>query len=766
MKTTRLLFFSLGSVMLSLAGFAAADKPSNQSNPAVLAQEPRWPPSAQAPKGAPNVVLILLDDAGFAAPGTFGGPSQTPTLQALAAEGLRYTNFNTPALCSPTRAALLSGRNPHRVGFGTVAEGARPYAGYNATWPKSAASVAQVLRDNGYSTAAFGKWHNTPEWEISPVGPFDRWPTGLGFEYFYGFMSGETSEWEPVLYRNTTLVHRTAAKGYYLTIDLTDKSIEWLHTHQSLAPDKPFFLYFAPGATHAPQHVPKEWIEKYRGKFAEGWDKLRQEIFARQKALGVVPPDAALTDRPDGIPAWDTLSPMIKNIAERQMEVYAGYLAEADYEVGRLLDAVRQMPNGNNTLVFYIAGDNGADALAGIEGSENYIAQLIYGISPPTNDVIADLKDLGGPRFDNLYSRGWAWAMDTPFKGAKGDSSHFGGTRQGMVVSWPSHINDHGGRRGQFTYATDITPTIYEAAGIEAPKMVEGAEQMPLDGTSIGYTFSSAQTPARHRVQYFETIGNRSIYESGWAAAATHWMPWDGHAPSSEFSDDKWELYDVENDFTEAHDLATRYPERLERLKKLFEAEAQLNNVYPLGNAFSNGRFAGSPKPSLTEGRSVFTYFPAADALPVSAAPNLTRNHRITVALNVPAKGRVEGTIFAIGSRMGGIALYAKNGRLFYENNFFGFKHTTISAMQPLPEGEDKIVFELTRDDEQRGGGGWGRLSVNGRRLDERHIDHIGWSALFGALEVGATSVSPVSDAYQVPFKFTGVIDRVTIELQ
>ncbi len=738
---------------------------------ASAADKPAWPEAPKAPAGAPNIVLILLDDVGYGAASTFGGPAQTPALDQLAAQGLRYNRFHVTALCSPTRAALLTGRNHHRTSFGTVAEIGTSDRGYNAFWPRSVATLSEILKANGYSTAAIGKWHNTPQWETSPVGPFDRWPTGLGFEYFYGFQGGETSQWEPILFRDTTPVEpgKTASEGYNLNVDLVDDATRWVHTHESIAPDKPYFLYFAPGATHSPHHVPQQWVDKYKGRFDQGWDKVREEIFARQKKLGVIPAAAELTPRPAAFAAWDSLSADQKRLYARQMEVAAAYLEQTDYEVGRLLNNLRQGPHADNTLVLYIVGDNGASAEGGLNGSDNELQDILYGLENGVERQLRNIDKLGGSEMHNHYAAAWAWAMDTPFQWTKQVASYFGGTRDPLIVSWPARIKDVGGLRDQFTHVNDIAPTIYDLLGIKFPKEVDGVKQEPIDGFSFAKSFGDARAPSLHRVQYFEQFGNRAIYQDGWVAAAFHGTPL-GHAiPEDQqkvpdFDKDRWELYNIERDFSEAHDLAKQEPARLNALKKLYDVEARKNYVFPMmadfGTAINN--FISSSRPSLTGNRKEFQYAGTMPRMPSKAAPQLLNSHRITASIEVPASG-ASGVIVANGDREGGFALYAKDGRLVYEQNFLGRERYVITSTAPLPAGHVDVRFDFERQDKEKFGGGIGRLSINGQPAGEGVITHVGLPFGYGNFTIGTDGGPPVSNAYTTPAPFNGTVNEVGI---
>ena len=550
-----------------------------------------WPKEVTAKKGAPNVVLILVDDVGFSATSTFGGLIQTPNFDKLAADGLRYNNFHVNAICSPTRASLLTGRNSEEVGFGAVAEAASGFPGYNSLWPKSAASVAEVLKDNGYSTAAFGKWHNTPTWQVGPAGPFDRWPTGLGFQNFYGFLAGYDNQYYPRLFHDTVPVEppATPQQGYSFTADMTDQAIRWLHQQEAVTPDKPLFLYYAPGATHAPHQVPKAWIEKYKGKFDAGWDQIRLETFERQKKLGVIPANAELTPRPAGLPAWNSLSADEKKLYAHQAEVYAAFTEQTDYEIGRLLDAIRDSGKSDNTMVIEIFGDNGASAEGGPSG---YDAKDAQGNPLSIQQRLALSDADGSDLYMNHFAAAWAWALSSPFQGTKLDAAHLGGTTDPMIISWPARIHSVGGLRTQFQHVNDIAPTIYQAADIKPPDIVDGTRQIPLEGSSLIYTFDHPNEPSHHHVQYFSTLGNRAIYQDGWWADLHEWSSWDNDASGKNISrktniQHAWELYNLANDYSQAHNVAGKYPDKLKQLQKVFAQEAQRNQVYPISQPVS-----------------------------------------------------------------------------------------------------------------------------------------------------------------------------------
>jgi arylsulfatase A-like enzyme len=774
MSNSQRLTWLLSIIALgAAAGYAADTLPrpdppfKGKIDPSRDKSSPDWPQRPSAPKGAPNVILILLDDVGFGATSTFGGPVPTPALDELAKSGLRYNRFHVNSLCSPTRAALLSGRNDHEIGFGTVVEAAQGYPGYNSIWPRSAASIAEILKLNGYSTAAFGKWHNTPVWETNPAGPFDHWPTGLGFEYFYGFVAGMDEQWYPRLYRNTVAVEppTTPAGGYHLTTDLANDATRWVQQHDAVSPQKPFFLYFATGATHEPHQVPQEWIDKYKGKFDQGWDKLREETFARQKEFGIIPANAELTPRPKELPAWDSLTADEKKLLSHQMEVYAGFLAHTDYEIGRLLRNIKAEGHNEDTIVFYIPGDNGASAEGGIEGHDAFTAE---GKPRSIEERLALASQMGSDLYLNHYASGWAFATCTPFQWSKQVASHLGGTRDPLIVSWPGHIKDAGGLRTQFHHITDIAPTIYELAGIQLPESVEGVKQLPLEGVSMVYSFDHPDQPSPHKVQYFEMVGNRGIYKDGWWAGSRHLLPWDlaAHWLDRRPENNPWELYNLNEDYSQAHDLAARYPEKLKELEQLFDSEARRNNVYPL-TPF------GSPLPTPYDGATSFVYHAGVERIPAASAPRLTgRAHRITADVEIPAGG-AEGVILAQGGVLGGYTLFVKNSRVTYAVNASGNRAGSVVSA-PLDPGKAHIVLEFTPDKVVPRPGliagrspspGVAKLSVNGKPAGETKVVAFG-VYYFETLDVGADLGSPVSPDYTSPFRFTGKIESVRVDLQ
>jgi arylsulfatase len=721
------------------------------------------PGPPKAPDGAPNVVIVLLDDVGFGATGTFGGPVPTPAFDGLAKQGLRYNAFHTTALCSPTRAALLTGRNHHSVGTGIITEMATGFEGYTSVIPKSAATLAEVLRQNGYNTSAWGKWHNTPVWETSIAGPFDRWPTGLGFEYFYGFNGGETNQYEPTLFENTAPIEVHYKDNHTLTEDLADRAIAWMRLQKSVAPEKPFFVYWAPGATHAPHQVQKEWSDRFKGKFDQGWDKLREQTFERQKQLGVIPADAKLTPRPEQIPSWDSLPPERKKIASRLMEIYAGFLAQTDYEVGRLTDAIKETGQWDNTLFFYIAGDNGASGEGGVYGVLNEMS-ILNGVQEDPAIVLKHLEDLGGPRAFNHYPVGFAWACDTPFQWTKQVASHFGGTRNGMVVTWPRRIKDAGGLRPQFHHCIDIEPTILEAIGLVEPSMVNGVAQSPIEGVSMVYTFDDAKAPTRKKTQYFEMFANRAIYRDGWTAAVFH-----GRAPwfmtGGSFEKEKWELYDITKDFSQADDLAARNPQKLRELQGLFMAEAGKYNVLPLDDR-GGDRVDRAMRPTEGGDRTKYTYYPGAVRIPDAVAPDVkNRSYSITADVVIPDSG-ADGVLAAMGGLPAGWSLYVKEGRPVFTYNYFIGVTPTISGKEKLSAGPATIHYDFAYDGGGVGKGGTSKLFVNGKLVAEGRIEKTVPFAFSAdeTFDVGMDTGSAVAD-YKAPFPFTGTIKKVVIEL-
>ncbi|HEY9311303.1 arylsulfatase [Williamsia sp.] len=724
------------------------------------------------PEGAPNVLVILLDDVGYGASSAFGGPSNTPTAQRLQAGGLTYNRFHTTALCAPTRAALLSGRNHHSVGMGMITETATSAPGSSGLRPNTKAALPMTLKLNGYSTAQFGKCHEVPPWQTSPVGPFDAWPTGGGgFEHFYGFIGGENNQYYPALYEGTTPVEadKTPEEGYHLTEDLADRAIDWVRTQKALAPDKPFFVYFAPGATHAPHHVPSEWADKYAGKFAGGWDAQREAIIARQKELGVVPADAELTPRPDAIPSWDEMSDDLKPVLERQMEIYAGFLEHTDFHVGRVIDAVESLGALDNTLIYYIIGDNGASAEGTVNGAFNEMANFNGLAAIETPEFMAEMKDkLGGVDSYNHYSVGWAWAMCTPFQWTKQVASHWGGTRNGTIVHWPAGISSKGEVRSQFTHVIDVAPTILEAAGLPEPTFVNGVQQAPIEGTSMQYTFDAAEAPERHDLQYFEMAGNRGIYFKGWSAVTRHSTPW---LPAEELvalDDDVWELYDGANDWTQAVDLSREQPERLAALQRLWLIEAVKYKVLPIDDRrFErlNPTIAG--RPQLIKGTTQ-VLFPGMKRLSEHSVIDIkNRSFRVTAAIDSAKVGATSGVIIAQGGRFGGWALYMKDGYAAFVYNLLGMAEFTTVADQVLPGGSHQVRAEFAYDGGGLAKGGDVTLFYDGAAVGTGRVEQT-QPMIFSADEttdIGDDYGLPVSAAYAGASKFNGRIDVVQIDI-
>jgi arylsulfatase len=731
-----------------------------------------FPKEVQAPKGAPNVLLILTDDVGFGASSTFGGPIPTVTMDRLAKNGLRYNQFHTTALCSPTRAALLSGRNHHSVSTGVIMELATGFPGYNSLMPKSAGTFAEILKQNGYNTSWYGKNHNVPDWHTSQGGPFDLWPTGLGFEYFYGFIGGDTSQWNPALFEGTKPIEPPhGVKDYFFDKDMADHTINWLRMQHAVAPGKPFLAYYAPGTAHAPHHAPKDWIAKFKGKFDQGWDKVREETFARQKQMGIIPANAKLTERSTGIPAWDSLNADQKKVFAHMMEVYAAALSHCDYQMGRILDAIEAQRELDNTLVIYIQGDNGASGEGGMQGLLNEMT-VFNAIPEDFKEVLRRMGELGGPTTFNHYPVGWAHAMDTPFQWTKQIASHFGGTRNGLVISWPARIKDTGGIRTQFSSVIDIMPTLLEAVGVPAPTSINGVAQKPIEGTSLVYTFDDAKAPSKHTTQYFEMFGNQGIYHDGWVAATTPGVaPWDtaaemqGRLPA--VLDYKWELYNVSEDFSEANDLATKEPAKLKEMQELFSSEAAKYNVLPIENGRID-RFDVNNRPSLTAGRDEFTYFPGLVRIPEGAAPDLkNKSYQIKAEVVIP-KGGAEGMLLTHGGRFSGYGLYLLKGKPVFNYNLAGVAHYNIAGKDKLAPGKHTILFDFKYDGAGLGKGGVGTLLVDGKKVATGRIERtLAFRlSLDETLDCGEDTGTSVSEDYHVPFKFTGKIEKVTIELQ
>ncbi len=719
--------------------------------------ETKYPPIQQLrpPKGAPNILVILLDDVGFGSSSAFGGPCRTPTAERLAAAGLKYNRFHTTALCSPTRQAMLTGRNHHSVGMGGITEIASGSPGYSSVLPNTASPIARTLKLNGYATAQFGKCHEVPVWESSPAGPFDAWPTGGGgFEYFYGFIGGEAHQWYPSLYEGTSPVEvkKTPEEGYHFMADMTDKAISWIGRQKALAPDKPFFVYFAPGACHAPHHVPREWADKYKGEFDGGWDKQREATFARQKELSVIPGDCELTARHKEIPAWDEMPEDLKPVLRRQMEVYAGFLEYTDHHIGRLVEAVEKLNILEDTLIYYIIGDNGASAEGTLNGTFNEMINFNGAAAIETPEFLnARIDKLGAPDSYNHYAVGWAHAMNTPYQWTKQVASHWGGTRNGTIVHWPNGIAAKGEIRSQFHHVIDIAPTLLEAAGLPQPTQVNGVAQMPIQGVSMLYSFNDPKAAERHETQYFEMFGNRGIYHKGWTAVTRHKTPWlliGEKTPA--FDDDVWELYDTSKDWSQANDLAKQMPEKLHELQRLWLIEAMRYNVLPLDDDLAkrfNADTAG--RPVLIKGNRQIL-FEGMEQLSENSVINIkNKSHSVTAEITVPAEG-AEGVIVAQGGNIGGWSLYAKGGKLKYCYNLLGVHYFYAEANGPLPPGDHQVRMEFAYDGGGLGKGGTVTLYVDGKPVGGGKVAATA-AMVFSAddgCDVGRDSASPVSEDY------------------
>ena len=717
----------------------------------------KYPPieELRPPKGAPNVIVILVDDVGFGASSVFGGPCHTPHAEALAGQGLKYNRFHTTALCSPTRQALLTGRNHHSVGMGGITEIASGSPGYCSVLPNTAAPLAKTLKLNGYATAQFGKCHEVPVWQTSPAGPFDAWPTGGGgFEYFYGFIGGEAHQWYPSLYEGTTPIEvdKTPEQGYHLMEDMTDKAIAWIGQQKALIPDKPFFIYFAPGATHAPHHVPTEWADKYKGEFDAGWDKLREETFARQRKLGVIPQDCPLTARHKEIPAWDDMPEALKPVLRRQMEVYAGFFEYTDHHVGRLLDSLKQYQIFDDTLVYYILGDNGASAEGTLNGTFNEMINFNGAAALETPEFLIERLDkLGGPESYNHYAVGWAHAMNTPYQWTKQVASHWGGTRNGTIVHWPNGIKGKGEIRSQFCHVIDIAPTILEAAGLPQPATVDGIHQQPIEGISMLYSFNDAKAPERHETQYFEMFGNRGIYHKGWTAVTRHKTPWllvGENVPA--FDDDNWELYDTTKDWSQANNLAKQMPDKLHQLQRLWLIEATRYNVLPLDDRVAeriNPDLAG--RPVLIRGASQILFGGMGRLSENSVLSIKNKSHSVTAEVDVPPSG-AEGVIIVQGGNIGGWALYAKEGKLKYCYNLLGIHHFFVESDSKIPAGRHQVRMEFAYAGGGLGKGGTATLYIDGKKVGEGQVAATA-AMIFSAddgCDVGRDTGAPVSPDY------------------
>ena len=736
--------------------------------------KPCWPPKIVPPKGAPNVLLIMTDDQGYGITSTFGGVIPTPAMDRLAKAGLRYTQFHSTALCSPTRAALITGRNHHSVGFGVISEQATGYPGYDSIIDKNSATVGEILRENGYATSWFGKNHNTPTYLYSLAGPFDQWPSGMGFDYFYGFMGGETDQWTPFLFRDHTPVFPEIGKpGYNLTTDLADEAIKYLTELNAAAPEQPFFLYYVPGGTHAPHQPTPEWIRKISDMhlFDKGWNDLREQIFANQKKLGVIPPGTQLTAWPDSLPKWDTLNANEKKLFVRQADVFAAYVAYTDHEIGRVIQSVQDLGKADNTLIIYISGDNGTSAEGSTIGTPFDLA-AIQAIDIPVDDQLKFYDVWGSAQTTPHMSVAWSWAFDTPFKWTKQVASFFGGTRQGMVMSWPGHITDVGGIRSQFHHMIDIVPTLLDATGIPAPVMVNGIAQKPIEGISMKYTWNkaNANAPSTRTTQYFEMFGNRAIYHDGWVAATPPPQPpWlMGTAKMPEVLNGyKWELYNIADDYSENNDLAAKYPDKLKELQELFLVEAQKYQVFPLDNSII-ARIL-TPRPSAVAGRTEFTYSGEISGLPEGNAPNIIgKSFSIAAEVEIP-QGGAEGMLNTLGGRFGGYGLYLVKGKPVFTYNLLALERFRWEGQEALASGKHTIVFDFKYDGPGMAKGGTGVLSVDGREVARKAMPHTipAIMTIDESFDVGVDTRTGVDDNdYQPPFRFTGKLVKLTINLK
>ena len=728
------------------------------------------PFDVKAPVGAPNVLIVLVDDLGFAGTSTFGGPVTTPTFDQIASQGLHYNNFHTTAVCSPTRTALKSGRNHHVNNMGSIIETGTAFPGNTGRIPEDVAPLAEMLRLNGYSTAAFGKWHELAAWEASVAGPFDRWPTRQGFDKFYGFLGGETNQWAPFIYDGVHTVELPDDPNYHFLTDMTNQTAAWIRFQKALAPEKPFFVYYAPGATHAPHHVPKDWIGRWKGKFDQGWDKLREEILSRQIERGVVPNGTELAPKPEAIPDWDTLSADEKRLFARQAEVFAAYVEMTDHEIGRVIQAIEATGQLDNTLVFFVYGDNGTSAEGGRNGM---FSEMTYfnGVHEKVEDMLKHLDQWGGPETYPHMAAGWAVAFDTPYQWTKQVGSDFGGTKVGMAVHWPKGIKAKGELRTQFHHVIDVAPTVLEAAGLQEPRVVNGVQQRPMDGISMVYSFNDATARDQHTTQYFEMFGNRAMYRDGWLARTIHRAPWEPK-PRRLLADDIWELYDTRSDFSLTNDLAAKYPEKLAELQALFLYEAEMNHVLPIDDrVFERIVAANVGRPELLEGRNSLTLADGMTGMTENVFLSLkNKSNTVTAEVEVPEGGPAHGIIIAQGGRFGGWALYVKDGKPAYDYNFLGMQRFTIAADEALKPGKSTIRFDFAYDGGGLGKGGSGTLYVNDRKVGEGRIEHT-QPAIFSADEttdVGIDLATPVVEAIGAERKsrFTGHIPSVTVEVK
>lgn len=783
-RLTRLLGSTAASIALALALVPTAaqevlPRPEPVFNGKIAqtaaASTADFPKQVQAPKGAPNVLLILTDDVGFAASSPFGGPIPTPTFAALANDGLRYNQFHTTAMCSPSRSALITGRNHHSNSTGIIMELGTGYPGYNSVMSKANGSIAEILKQHGYNTAWFGKNHNVPDWQTSQAGPFDLWPTGLGFEYFYGFIGGDTDQWHSAIFEGTKPIEAEEQSGAKLThFDqlMADKAIDWMRLQHSMAPDKPFFAYYAPGTSHAPHHAPKEWIAKFKGQFDMGWDVEREQTLARQIAMGIAPVGTKLTPRPKEIPAWNSLSADQKMVYARMMEVYAAALAHSDYQAGRVIQSLKDSGQYDNTIIIFIQGDNGASTEGSLQGTTNEIGVTGNGVPESIDYLKSQINQLGGPNTYNHYPVGWAHAMNTPFQWAKVVASHFGGTSNGMVIHWPGHIKDTGAIRSQFHHIIDIAPTILELTKIAAPDVMNGIKQRPIEGVSMAYTLDGPAAPTTHNTQYFELMSNRGVYSNGWMASTTpQRLPWIATGPDPKPESFKWELYDISRDFSQSNNVAAQNPSKLAEMKALFDIEAKKYNVYPLDTSFAT-RADVTLRPSLTLGRSSFTYYPGAVRISEGTAPD-TKNRSFSITANVVVpEGGADGVLATQGGNFGGWGLFVDRGKPQFVYAFSNQPQHKfrVASSQPLAPGKHVVKFDLVYDGGGRGKGALGVLSVDGAKVADGRIATTiaNRYSLDETFDVGQDTGTAVIDTYstRMPFRFTGTLEKLTIDLK
>lgn len=758
-----------GVALLALAvpqTLVAASPPTSSGT--TMTEGKDWPKIPKPAKDAPNILVIMTDDVGFSATSTFGGAIPTPNYDRLAKDGARYNRFNTTAICSPTRASLLTGRNPHNVEMGNVNNVATGYRGYTSVMPDNAGTIAEVLKSVGYGTAAFGKWHLTPEWEQTVFGPYDRWPVRMGFDYFYGFMGGDTDQFAPALYRNMNPVAPPADDpDYILDKDLADEVIGYVHRQKEVAPEHPFFIYLAPGTAHSPLSAPADWIARFRGRFDMGWDELRRQTFVRQKKAGIIPANAKLTPRPDFMPAWSSLSADEKRVSARMMEVYAAALSYNDAQIGRILDDLDRTGERDNTLIIFIQGDNGASAEGGPQGLHTE-ESMINGFAESMEYLQKHLDELGGPRAHNHYPTMWAWALNTPFQYYKQVASHAGGVRNGMVVNWPGRISDPGKIRQQFLHVSDIAPTIYEAAKAPVPETLDGVKQLPLDGISFGYTFTQPAAKDTRHTQVFEVMQNVGIYHDGWTAGTRpEAAPWNITTKSLDvkFEDREWELYNIDKDFSQSNNLAKANPEKLLELKNLFFDEAGKNNILPIHGVYDG---AGG-RPSLSAGRTVFRYLDPVTRIPENGAPvTLGRSFEIVADVVVP-EGEAKGVLVTQGGRFGGYALYLKDGVPTFHYNATGENQYSIRGASPLTPGGHKLTASFTIDRRERGSGGLLTLYLDGTKIGEGRIEHTyrTWFSNSEGFDIGQDSLTPINDDYRISDSvFSGKINEITVSIK